>query len=234
MEAHLRTERNHAFVLSEPDLKKIWGTLSNKIGGVSAWIQCSDSIERTATSVEEILALENSKRKKIIRIELSARSTSGDKKSRIVFGDNRYRPIEISATGDDGVLTNVGDDIYEIVDGLKPWYSLISKIDFFHIIGFMCWIAFMLLRGMAPDTPSNTELSLSKNILVTSIVLSGFVGIALSIWGLNRIRGIYFPIASFTIGQGIERYRVQENVRWSVIVAFVVSLAASTAFGGFG
>jgi len=83
---------------------------------------------------------------------------------------------------------------------------------------------------MTPDTPNSNALELVQSIKIIVIVLSVFGIIALSIWGLNRLRGIYFPFASFAIGQGLERYRVQENVRWGVVIAFVVSLAASTVF----
>ena len=230
MESNLRTERNQAFVLKETDIDKVWNTMQSDVGEVYAEVSFSDSIERKVKTLGEVLAFENSNKKKITRIGLYARSSSGETISRVVFEDSKYRPIQVSASGIDDVVTKFGDNMSEILDGLKPWYSIISKLDFFYVIGFVCWIAYMLLKIMTPDTPNSNALELVQSIKIIVIVLSVFGIIALSIWGLNRLRGIYFPFASFAIGQGLERYRVQENVRWGVVIAFVVSLAASTVF----
>lgn len=230
MEAHLRTERDHAFVLTGDDLNKIWSALERDIGLTSAEIGFSDSIERKVSSLEDLLAFENSNKKKIKRIEIYGKSASDDNRARVLFSDSIYRPIEVSATGEDNVVTKFGDNIAELIDGLKPWYAFISRLDFFYIIGFVCWIAFMLLDIITPDSPNDKTVEVAQGIKIVLILLGILSGISLSIWGLNRLRSIYFPFSSFAIGQGKERHRVQENVRWGVVVAFVVSLAASTFF----
>lgn len=230
MEAHLRTERDHAFVLTEDGLSKIWSSLERDIGSTSAEIGFSDSIERTVSSFEDLLAFENSNKRKIKKIEIYGRSDSDDNRARVLFSDSKYRPIEVSATGEDGAVTKFGDNITELIDGLKPWYAIISKLDFFYIIGFVCWIAFILLDIITPDSPNDKAIEITQGIKIIFILLGGLGVISLFIWGLNRLRNIYFPFSSFAIGQGKERHRVQENVRWGVVVAFIVSLAASTVF----
>jgi hypothetical protein len=230
LEAHLRTERAHPFVITEADLKKVWISIEKDIGAVSAEISFNDSIERKVESFNDLMSFENSKSKKIKRIEIYGRSDTNDNRARVLFSDSKYRPIEISATGEDKAITSFGDNINEIIDGLKPWYSIVSKLDFFYIIGFVCWFAFMLLDIMTPDTHNNKAIELAHGIKIILALLGILTSIALSIWGLNRLRSFYFPFASFAIGQGLERHRVQENVRWGVVVAFVVSLSASTVF----
>ncbi|MDP5133187.1 MAG: hypothetical protein NWQ54_20085 [Paraglaciecola sp.] len=230
MEAQLRIERAHAFVITEANLKKVWISLEENVGDVSAEVSFNDSIARKVKSFDELMSFENSKSKKINRIEVYGRSDSNDNWARILFSDSKYRPIEISATGEDRAITSFGDNITEVIDGLKPWYSTISKLEFFYIIGFICWFSFALLNIMIPDTPNNEPIELANGV---KIILAGFgmiAAIVFSIWGLNRLRSVCFPVASFAIGQGLERHRVQENIRWGVVVAFVVSLFSSTVF----
>lgn len=230
MEAHLRTEREHPFVLTEADLNKIWKALEKDIGTVSAEINFTDSIERKVETFDDLISFENSMNKKINKIEIYGRSGTNDNRARVLFSDSRYRHIEISATGEDKAITSFGDSINEIIDGLKPWYAIISKLDFFYIIGFVCWIAFMLLDIMTPDVANDKTVELDQGIKIILTMLGIIAAIALSIWGLNRLRSVYFPFASFAVGQGLERHRVQENVRWGVVIAFIVSLSASTVF----
>jgi uncharacterized membrane protein len=57
---------------------------------------------------------------------------------------------------------------------------------------------------------------------VTVLALIGIV-----IWGLYWLRKRFFPVATFAIGQGLTRHQHYEQIRWVVIVGFVISVLAS-------
>lgn len=233
MEAHLRKEWGHALVVNEAGLRKIWALTETDIGPPHAEIEFSDSIHRKYQTIDNVLNIENSDRKKVQRVEITSRSTS-ENRIRIVLS-NKYRTtVEVDAYGEDDLVEKYGRNLSEIIDGLKPWYSPLCKVDFTYIIWVPICIAIALLEVM---TPKNTETQQANDLFfavkILGILFGGLATIALMIWGLNRLRAIYFPLVSFAIGQGSERYRVQENVRWSVAVAFVVSVAATAFFGFF-
>jgi flagellar biogenesis protein FliO len=197
---------------------------------VYAEIEFIDSITRKAVSLPNLLAFENSPKRRIKTIEFCARDPSLEKRGMLRFRDDKYRPIDLSVSGDADFVTKFGHQLDEMLDGLKPWYSMICKVDFFYVIGFACFLIYALLTIIVPDAPKDKVLELSKGIKILAILLSSFALIALLIWVLNKFISKFFPLAFFSIGQGVERYKVLENFRWCVLVAFVVSLAASALY----
>ena len=45
--------------------------------------------------------------------------------------------------------------------------------------------------------------------------------------GLNKLKSKIFPSSTFALGQGKARHNHLENIRWGVIIAFIVGVAAS-------
>lgn len=231
LDSNLRTERTHAFTLKKSDIEKIWHLMQQEIGGdLDALIKFSDSIERTAETIDEVLKFENSKTRKIERIEFSARNRETGNKAHLIFEDYKGRPIQIIASGDDTVVTSIGDKMQELIDGLKPWYSVISKLDFVYIVGFIVFFIFALANVMIPDGTNKERLNLLEGVRVMTILISALIVIVFSTWGFNQLKAKYFPVASFAIGQGEERHRIEGKVRWGVIISLLVSITASAVF----
>ena len=46
-------------------------------------------------------------------------------------------------------------------------------------------------------------------------------------WLLDHLKKRFFPLVSFVLGQGIQRFPLAERVRWGVLVALAVSVLAS-------
>lgn len=234
LDSHLRFEKDHAFILPETEVKKIWASLEEAFGEVSADVEFTDNIERKANTLEQLLSFENSKNRSVKRIEFNSKDESHDNRITISFEDYTQKPIRVRASGDDDLITRFGDSLQETIDGLKPWYYLICKINFFFIIGVVIFIGMMLLNIMVPDKPRDNPVELSKAIEILSIIFGSIGVLWLSVWGLNKIKSYCFPIATFSIGQGKERHRIRENIRWGVVVAFIVSFSASAVFGLLG
>ncbi|MEM0910037.1 MAG: hypothetical protein AAGJ37_03625 [Pseudomonadota bacterium] len=216
--------------MSERDIKNVWTTLEQYFGPVSANVEFTDNIERKAESLEQLLSFENSTKRSIRRVEFTSMSENGENRSKVTFESYEHRPVRITASGIDDVITRFSDSCEEIVDGLKPWYSRFCKLDFFYIIGGIFIIGLFLLLIMLPDSTIENHSELSEAIVILTTSSTVVAALLLLIWGLNKVREKCFPIATFAIGQGKERHRVIENIRWGVVVAFAVSFSASAVF----
>lgn len=231
MYSNLRLSREHAFVLTEPDVKKIWDSLESFFGAVSANVLFTDNIERYAGTLEQLLSFENSKKRSIKQIEFSSTAKNQENRCTVKFEDDYRRPIQVTASGEDEVITRFSDAFEEITDGFKPWYSRICNLDFVYIIGGVAFIGLMLLRIMLPDTANHEPTELSRAVGILSFLFFIMGALFFTVWGLNKVQAYCFAVATFAIGQGIERYRVIEKIRWGVVIAFAVSFTASAVFG---
>ena len=50
---------------------------------------------------------------------------------------------------------------------------------------------------------------------------------ALFMWALNRLRVRIFPLCCFVLGQGEQRYKTAEKVRWGIIFLFAGALVSA-------
>ncbi|MDP2562969.1 hypothetical protein [Psychrobium sp. 1_MG-2023] len=142
-----------------------------------------------------------------------------------------YRTISIASSGDDDTVTKVGDQIPEIIDGLKPWYSVITRIDLYWVcLTIFGLIAFFVLL-MVPESESKDPLSFEEALRALLIMAGLVFGVFFAYKYVNAFKKAIFPIGCFALGQGKERYEVQEKIRWGVVVALIISLLSSTVYG---
>ncbi|EKO3946772.1 hypothetical protein F2K80_001341 [Vibrio fluvialis] len=232
MESTFRHRDNHAFVLTEADIRKIWSKLESFGKSVSATVEFSDSIERKVESVEALVQFENSKKRQIKRIELIAKCEKGKNITRLELEDDDFRTVSISSSGEDGLVTQVGDQIPEIIEGLKPWYSPISKVDVVFFVGALLTICGLLVSLMTPESDGKrAAMSFEESLKAIGILIAFFSSVYLAFKCLNKLKTAIFPKASFALGQGNERYELQEKIRWGVVVALLVSFSSSLVYG---
>lgn len=233
MSANVRTERKYAFVLKQEQVKRIWESFQSRIGSPAIIIECSDEVRREHDNWKSFSNYENPPNKSIKRLIIKARSDDYSKRAEVEFSDSTYRVIDISIDASETVVTNLYDDISDILDGTKPWYSRLTKIDFFYVIGFVFWAGYMFLTFYTGEPEEKTALTVKQAVTATIVVVLLFAGLATLIWGLNKLRHRIFPLAYFAIGQGLQRYELDEKIRWGVIVAFAISISSSTVFALF-
>lgn len=222
-----RFEEKHAFVLRPTDIHTMWDTLQKRVGGVQAQVNCSDSIEREFATPEDLLRYENPRSRAITRLTLNARSKNLESRISISFGERYGSSIEMSGNGPEESIVAVKNALGETVDGVRPWFAPLARIDFFYVIWGMFIFTLFVLQIMVGESKQSKPLELKAAIKAAALVV-GFLAVVVAIiWGLNRLRRRYFPIATFAIGQGESRYYVDENVRWVVIVGFLVSIFSS-------
>ena len=229
MKGRYSEELSHAFVVRPDELKKLVELLQKRIGKVDISVDCVDKIEREFNTVKELIAYENSKSKRIRRIHLSARSDNYSKSATIVFRDSFFMGVSINVNGREDVVSRLKEEILDIIAGMRPWYDVFARLDLFTIIGvgflilLFIFSIFILFEWIpVADSPSSD----SKNVKGSALSIVFWLIISLGLWGFYRLRGILFPRAVFTIGQGESRFRILEKVRWGVVIAFFVSFAA--------
>ena len=230
MDSHYSVELPHAFVIGSDELKKLAALLDERIGKVEIRVDCADDASRNFTSVRDLVAYENTKTKEIRRIHLAARSDDFSKRATIDLSGSRWRGISLDFTARDDVVSRLRTETLDIIAGMRPWYSIMHRIDFVSV-GFFSYILlwFGLLAVVAfrlvpvSDSTSSTPSASAFAQLVIYGGIAALFGIGIV---FNRFRDSVFPRAVFAIGQGESRFNHLERVQWGIVIAFVVSFAA--------
>jgi hypothetical protein len=161
VDAKINTERKHAFVVRLADLKKLWDLLQSRIGVVTISAKCGDEIERKFENLKQLKDFENSPQKTIVHLSLNSRSDDWKKSAEIKFSNSSNRVIDIRLSGSEQGVSRLYDDVSDILDGTRPWYSRLSKVDFFYVIGFVYWFAFAVAKIYQPEKPKSPEVELT-------------------------------------------------------------------------
>ncbi len=228
MNAKAEFSIKQAFVVEPNQLEKLYKLFKDRINTPSISSRCTDDIEREFPRVKHLLDYENPRDKRISSLTIWARTDDWKKEARISFSNRSWETISVSIQGTEPSVSRLKDEISEVIDGMKPWYWWVARIDFFYVILVVSLIGFSFLRVYAESLPSvKSEFSPARVFLAIGITVGIFGGLVLLVWGLNKLRRRYFPVAVFSIGQEVKRYETDEKIRWSIIFAFLVSLTAS-------
>ena len=228
MNAHYSIELPHAFVIGDDELKKIARLLADRIGNLEICADCADDVSRTFHSVNELVAYENPKPKEIVRIRLNSCSDDCSKNAAIDLSGSRWRGISLDFRARDDVVTHLRTDILDIIVGIRPWYSVMHRIDFV-FIGFLAysilWFGLIVVVAFkwihVEEDYDSSHSAFAQLVVFGGIALLVAIGIL-----LNRFRDRVFPRAVFLIGQGRARFKHLERIQWGFIIAFVASFAA--------
>lgn len=222
-----------SFVLNGNDLRRLATSFATCIGPPEFEVECSDGITRSFDSVEAVVNYDNPVSKQIQAIRI--RAFSGNMKERVSLAmtAGSHSTFFLSLEGSEEHVRELKEAIDDRVAGMRPWYSWLTRISFISIGVFGCLAAYVallvltafgMLRGNSP--PKSAPEDARSTATAGLIVLGSFAVAMGGGWLLDRLRNIAFPKATFAIGQGEERFRHQERVRWVVLVGFIVSLAA--------
>lgn len=229
MEVSARLKVNSAYVLRADDVCKLWELLENKVGTVKASALCADDLEREFGSSTELIGYTNFPAHRIQSLEFRARSVDRESAATVRFVQ-RYSPyIALSASGQEATIDSLKQYVANFCQAIKPWYSGISKIEFFYIGIVISCLAGVILGVMGGNVPAKL-LSAKVAILITLAFIVLLAIIYGSMWVLNIIRAKFFPVGAFALGAEERRHQFNENVRWMVFVGFFVSLAAAVVF----
>jgi hypothetical protein len=230
MDAQYSVERRHAFIAGAEELKKLVNVLTDRVGTVKIRVDCADDIARDFSSVRDLLAYENPKSKQVRCVSLSAQSDDYSKRATIRMSGKRWGGISIDLVAREDVLTRLQTEILDIIAGMRPWYGIVHRVDFVAIA--FCALALIWFSVVAivafglANAPQPKQVDPTSSAR-TEIIGYGAIAVLLAFgFTLNRFRDSIFPLAVFKIGQGTARFKHLEQIQWSVVVGFFVSLAA--------
>ena len=229
VDARSQFEAKQAFVLTESHIRKIWKVFTDAGLNVKASAKCSDEIIRNFESCESLLSYENTKRAALVNLDIQAIDPNSRSISEVSFGEKFSAPIRVSISGEEQYVINTRAKIADIIDSSKAWYSWIAVFDLFYF-----WMPLIVLGSTLFNLTTKTSGSVEKGLplktaLLALLVISSVIGaFAFIVWLTSFMRKKFFPISTFSLGQGNERNKHSEQMRWVVIVGFVISIVSST------
>ena len=113
---------------------------------------------------------------------------------------------------------------------MSPWYSFAARLNLAYVGLILYFLLAITLALWISKKAEQKAISLSvdaKSIAVGVLIVSALAGL---VWGYVRFHEHFFPSISFNIGQGVERYKLGEKVRWGVIASVISVLACIVGF----
>lgn len=234
MQVHASRDIPGAIIVDEDSIKRIWAHVKGHTNTPLAEVKCSDEITRTFETLEGLLGYENNPKAYIKQIEISGRSREPDRSITITLGRNYSTPTSLSIRGEEIDASTAQEKIRDTIHGMKAWYSKVATFDMYALWSVVITISVFILQLMAPsDSTPRPGRSLKEALHALPSVVLVLGGVASLVWATVLIRRRFFPLVSFSIGQGVKRYQFDEQIRWTVIVGFMVGLTASIAFASF-
>lgn len=216
------------FVLTAEDVLRVWTLLEQQVGPTCARSTCADGVERTFPDSHALTTYDNLPAREIRSLHLSASSpTDRDCHVSISFGEDFSRSIGLRLEGPEVEMAHLRTVIRDLCEGIRPWYSWITRIDGFYLVWGVASFGYLVLSVMTGDTRAARPHTFSEAVSIVAVILAVLGVLMGAVWGFNYLRNRYFPVAMFAIGQGAQRHQRHESMRWVVVVGFLVSVAAS-------
>ena len=221
MKTSVSTTRNHAYVVRSSDLEKLYKLLEDRIGTVTVSASCADDMKREFDNWEEVDSFDNPPSKKIISLSIRAINLNAEKHAFIDFRNDSFTNMSIDIKGQEDFCLDMKSRALDIIDQVKPWYSLLSYDNFSSYV--IQWImSYTCFRFVYYKLFGDINVGIHITTSVLAIITTLFVVIVVS-----RLRPFCFPSSYFAMGHGKERYKIAERVRWGVVVALAISIVSS-------
>ena len=227
MNVHYSKELPQAFVIGSSELEEVVALLEEHIGKVYIRVKCSDDLSRDLETVKELIAYRNPKSKEIRRIYLTTHSSDDKKSARVAFIHSTWSGILIDYEGPEDTVSQLKEETLDIIEGMRPWYNIVYNSKVGIIIAFIYGLISMLWIQSALDYKIG-EIGLNNWLrdVMPMQLIAAIIFVILWWFLVQKPYNYLFPQASFLIGRGISRFEHQRRVRWGVVIAFFVSLAA--------
>jgi hypothetical protein len=228
VQVHATVDIPQAFVATSGDITKLWHVLAEPCPVFAATAHCHDGLVRQFATLEGLVGYENPGRASITSLELSAMSADRETTAQISLGTRYSTSMTASLHGEEACISSLRTSLTDILDGMRPWYSRIATVELFYVWVPIFAFPYLLIQILGASSPSSSkmEIPFRTAVYLTAVVVGELAAIGLVIWGTSRLRSRFFPVSTFAIGQGAGRHQRDEQIRWVVIVGFLVNVAA--------
>jgi len=219
---------------------------------VLAWDDVDDIVQKMSKScqritivafenLEELKNFQNSKKSAIKELRIKARSDDYKNTLSVTFNDEDRSNFQFSIDADEGIAIAMNDWLEGVKDRVRPWYSRIATSDW--VLWFSIFVL-IVLAGKVPALLANSNDGEFKKTLAQSVssITSSDVSVLIALGFfiptllsrlLNPIKRRYFPMGSFSFGDGMRREQKNETIRTVIMVAFAVSILATVVTSWF-
>lgn len=183
--------------------------------------------------IDDVISYGNPPKAEIISINFHGFDRSTGNYAAVIVGTEHSINLSFSISGTAMQVSETRERLINIADSIKPWYDRITRLDFFVVYGLALFFfgVYSTLLSQSNKKLEYTPLQ-AFYVMLAGVALVG-LGSALA-WFLNKLRSKIFPKSVFQIGHGVRREELCDKIRWCVIIAFIVSIAAAFAFKPFG
>lgn len=222
------------FMLTDEYAKKIFNSFekfANSADAVEIEVNCTDNLTRQFQEIVELVEFENAPKCtiKAIRFKTFIREKDIKKHAYLEFDDDKFSNVSINIEGQEEDVVELNHSIEDYLEGMKPWYSKITKVDFFYLFIGLFFLILLFIMAVVwfglipfPETQPTKETSSKADILVGLFFISPiFFGLILN-WFKDRV----FPISYFAIGQGKKRYENMDYLRKLIVGVIVTGIVA--------
>jgi hypothetical protein len=216
-------EVRHALVLRESDVKNLWKALEEGFSSVTASARCADKLRRQFANRDELINYPNPRSKCIQELCIAARSRGSQ--ADVLLGGKTLSTATVEIEDENTKPLHIHGKLADILDGMTPWYSFAARLNLAYAGIILYFLLAVTLAFWVSKKTEHKAISLSvdaKSIAIGVLIVAGLAGL---VWGYVRFHKYFFPSVSFNIGQGVERYKLGEKVRW-VVTASVISVLA--------
>ena len=217
---HADSDLRGAFVVDGKAVSQLWQYAQEFTSAASATVKCADDITRTFDTIESLLTFENAKRISIEKLCIEGRSREKGRDITITIGRPYSPTASLVISGEELDVSIMKTKVSDTIFGLKAWYEWLATIDL--IFAWLVVFLFLLVPSMLMNSRGTAQVFPAGNTLFAAVISLGIVlAIGLAIWVVWLLRGRFFPVVTFAIGQGIRRYHFDEQIRWVVVVGFL-------------
>ncbi len=217
----------HAFVCTPKHVKRIWEVLG-ELGHVTAEINCADSMNREFPTLAHLLAFTNPEARSINWIELRAKPLSQSECSYVRIGADPENLLEAKLRGREDTLTAIKNRLDEEFFGMRASYFLMTE--YFEMIATLL-VAFVTAVPLARYLVGADGAKRALTPAEVFVFLMGIVAVVVLAILVRRVSVYVYPKVTFTTGDGEDRFKFKENIRWTVFVGFPVGVVASIVAG---
>ena len=238
-----------AFRVDPDALRRLVGLLDNEVlrqielskyreRVIEYVVELSDGSNLSTTDLEEVLNLENARRRHITAVSLA--TPYADSIRATVKLSNDSPPITYNLRGDDKEVVSLSSKLDEHLTGLRQWYSVVARYSLFGLLAalsalvFFAAYVFLLADVVFPNLVTDGGASEADESRIQGTFIAATISVYVLAFLLDRLRTLLFPRATFAVGQGAKRDKTLSGLRVGAITVVAIPVLISAFFWYIG
>ncbi|MFV8830574.1 hypothetical protein [Alkalihalobacterium sp. APHAB7] len=212
MEVTKNKDISIGYVINERKLIEIDSIFKEVSSDIEYSVSCLDGTSINFNSLDELISYPNRKEKQYTSISISNNYSSSIRIS-LTLSNRQYSTISYRVNGDEKEVDFYARKIEEVIYSLRQWYSFLSVPSFVvHVlfISIFSIIAALLLSSFGILT-ADTSIYIALPITIVNTFI------------YDKVRQNLFPVATFELGDGIDRAKFKNTLRAGILVSIFLT-----------